>query len=127
MISIMVKVLSELLGHDLCQDSTCVLKKSFTSIDIMHSLNANSAKRKHLPSLSVLVANGIMKAPTAENIAISGLNYSHLKVIYQRKGEDGLYNVFTMKNSQGLPRVTKTKRILEEVIPKLAEFFSKCK
>jgi len=37
----------------------------------------------------------------------------------------GLMNAFTGKNCEGQPRVTNTKRTLETVIPKLAEFFSR--
>lgn len=36
---------------------------------------------------------------------------------WQKRGFDGLYNVFTMKISEGLPRVTSAKRTLESVIP----------
>lgn len=63
-----------------------------------------------------------MKLCTAENIASSGLNLSHLKTIYKRHGEDGLCNVFQMKNNLGQPRVTNVKKTLESVIPKLAKF-----
>ena len=34
-------------------------------------------------------------------------------------------NAFTGKNCEGQPRVTNTKRTLETVIPKLAEFLSR--
>ncbi|KAL4235710.1 rRNA-processing endoribonuclease [Mactra antiquata] len=87
--------------------------------------NLNSReKAKNISSLKVLVSSGICKMATAENIAGSGLNLDQLKKIYVRDGEDGLLNTFTMKNSQGQPRVTNTKRILESVIPKLAEYFN---
>lgn len=82
-------------------------------------------KSKNMPSLSELVAHGVCKRATAENIAGSGLNLQHLKTIYSREGEDGLMNVFTGKNSEGQPRITNTKRILENVIPKLVDYFSK--
>lgn len=62
---------------------------------------------------------------TAENIAGSGLKLEHLKKIYLREREDGLQNTFTIKNSEGQPCVTNTKRTFESVIPKLAEYFSK--
>ena len=76
-----------------------------------------------MPSLSVLIYKGVVKNFTAENIARSGLNYLHLKTIYQRKGEDGLYNVLQMKNNKGQPRVTNVKKTLESVVPKLADHF----
>lgn len=59
-----------------------------------------------MPSLYVLISKGIMKMCTVENVASSGLNLSHLKLIHKRKGEDGLHNVFQMQNSLGQPRVT---------------------
>lgn len=65
--------------------------------------------------------------PTAENIAASGLNLEHLKLIYSRDGEDGLHSTFTSKNSEGQPRVTNTKRTLESLVPNLVDFLKqKC-
>ena len=66
--------------------------------------------RKKIQSLSIFVSRGIMKSSTAENIARSGLNFEHLKTMFNRKGEDGLINGFTMKTCEGLPRVTSTKK-----------------
>ena len=37
----------------------------------------------------ILVAKGIYKQATAENIAGSGLQLCHLRTIYDREGEDG--------------------------------------
>ena len=81
--------------------------KSFTLKDIKHSMDSNKE---------------IMKSSTAENIARSGLNFKHLKTIFNCKGEDCLINVFTMKTCEGLPRITSTKRVLESVIPKLVSY-----
>ena len=83
------------------------------------------SKAKHLPSLNTLVANGVCKAATAENIAGSGLNLGHLRTIFGRDGQDGLLNVFQGKNSEGQPRVTNNKRVLDSVIPSLSEFLNK--
>jgi len=83
----------------------------------------NKEKLKNIESLSVLLYNGVMKAPTAENVAGSGLNLTCLRTIFRRDGEDGLSNTFTGKNKEGQPRVTSCKRTLETVIPKLVEFF----
>lgn len=65
------------------------------------------------------------KRPTAENIAGSGLSLSNLSAIFSRSGEDGLRDIFTAKNSEGLPRISNSKKVLEEVIPKLANYFVK--
>lgn len=60
----------------------------------------------------------------AEKVAGSGLNLGHLQKIFERDGEDGLRNTFSCKNCEGQPRVTNTKKTLEEIIPKLGNFFS---
>ena len=65
-------------------------------------MEGNIAKKKNMPSLSILVSGGIVKMCTAENIASSGSNYSHLKTVFERKGEDGLVSVFQMENSKAL-------------------------
>ena len=100
-----------------------ITKCSFSPKVVRNSILFNREKGKNIRSLDVLVSSGVCKAATAENIAGSGLNLSHLKIIYNREGEDGLLNTFTVKNSEGQPRVTNTKRVLETVIPKLVEFF----
>jgi len=117
-----VRALANLLSH-VNLDKKTVLTHSFSVSAIDKNMMFNKEKAKNLPSLSVLVFNSICKAPTAENIAGSGLNLQHLEAIYKRDGEDGLTNTFMMKNCEGQPRVTAAKRILESVIPKLVEFF----
>lgn len=77
-------------------DNSSLLGKSFTPLDVKHSILFNKEK-KNLPSLSVLVSSSVMEISTAENIASSGLIYDHLYMIYKRIGEDGLLNVYTMK------------------------------
>ena len=101
----------------------CLLVKSFTRVDMQHSVESNMEKRKNFPLLPPLVASGVMKTATAENVASSGLNLKHLLTTFNRNGEDGLYNIFTVKNSEGLSRVTSVKRTLESVIPNLAAYF----
>ncbi|KAL4220167.1 hypothetical protein ACF0H5_020576 [Mactra antiquata] len=120
-----VWALSKLLQHavsTLTMKDFCVYLFSPKAV-FYNNLNSRE-KAKNISSLKVLVSSGICKMATAENIAGSGLNLDQLKKIYVRDGEDGLLNTFTMKNSQGQPRVTNTKRILESVIPKLAEYFN---
>lgn len=97
---------------------------SFSPTDV-HSSMMFDREKKNLPSLNILLSSGVCKLPTAENIAGSGLNLHHLRAIFRRCGEDGLRDVFTAKNSDNLPRVTSAKKILDEVIPKLAAFFEK--
>ena len=101
------------------------IKFTFTPKALYMNCQYLKEKTKNIQSLNVLVANGVCKHATAENIAGSGLNLAHLKIIFGRDGEDGLISTFTNKNSEGQTRVTNTKRTLESVIPKLVEFLSK--
>lgn len=80
-------------------------------------------KAKNLPTLNLLISKGVLKMCTAENVAGSGLQLTHLKQIFQRGGEDGLLNTFVSPNSEGQPKVTNVKRTLESVIPKLVDFW----
>lgn len=70
-------------------------------------------KSKHITSFHVLIAKGVKKHNTAENIAGSGLNLSHLHKIFQRDGEDGLRATFVQRNSEGQARVYSTKLVLD--------------
>lgn len=85
----------------------------------------NETKSRNIGSLHCLIASGVLKTATAENIAGSGLNLHHLQLIWQRDGEDGLMNVLSAKNSLDKPRVTKDKRLLGNIIPKLCCYFQK--
>ena len=81
---------------------------------------------QNIDSLVPLIGAGIMQRPTAENIAGSGLNLHHLRVIARRDtgdGSDNLRAAFTMLNSERKPRVTNHKKTLEEVIPKIIKYF----
>lgn len=119
-----VRALSDLM--ETCEQST-LLGSSFTPVAILQNMHYNAAKASNISSLDPVVSKGIMKRPTAENIAGSGLNIHHLQVIYNRSGEDGLKDTFTAKNSESQPRVTSSAKVLEEVIPKLAKYFTELK
>ncbi|KAL4236483.1 hypothetical protein ACF0H5_004869 [Mactra antiquata] len=98
---------------------------SFSIQAVYHHFQSSKEKAKNLPSLKCIVASSVCKLPTAENIAASGLNLEHLRMIYTRDGEDGLHFTFTSKNSEGQPRVTNTKRTLDTLVPNLANFFQR--
>lgn len=117
-----VETLGKLVNHTQLSQSD-LLKYSFSPEAVYNSRLFSLQKSKNIKSLEILVSRGICKMPTAENIAGSGLNLSHLSKIFERAGEDGLRDTFIMKNSEGLPRVTNVKRILDDVIPKIAAFF----
>ena len=102
-----------------------IMKHSYPPSAVYNSLLFSEAKSNNINSLLPLVFNGVMKRPTAENIAGSGLKLNDLRKIFERSGEDGLRDIFVCANSEGLPRVTNAKRTLDGVLPKLADFLSK--
>lgn len=104
-----MKSLGKLLMHcNVCNKDICAY--SFSPSAVVNNMNFNKHKNENIGSLSPLVSAGVCKRPTAENIAGSGLNINHLKIIYHRGGEDGLRDVFVDKNCEGLPRVTNVKK-----------------
>ncbi|KAH3811476.1 hypothetical protein DPMN_139886 [Dreissena polymorpha] len=100
-----------------------LMAHSFSPRAVSMNMDFNNAKALNLPSLSPLVSAGIFKRPTAENIAGSGLQLVHLKTLHSRGGEDAIRDVFKMNNSEGLPRVSSNKKVLEDVVPKIAFYF----
>ncbi|XP_053390105.1 uncharacterized protein LOC128553026 [Mercenaria mercenaria] len=103
--------------------SNDLMAHSFTQSAIANNMAFNKSKTLNLPSLNPLIYSGVIKKPTAENIAGSGLNINHLKLLHTRGGEDALKDVFISKNSEGLPRVSNNKKVLEEIVPQIAKYF----
>ena len=85
----------------------------------------DKAKTKNLATLDPLIDAGVIKRPTAENIVGSGLNLGHFEILHRRGREDAIRDVFTSKNSEGLPREINCKKILEETVPKMSLYFGK--
>ena len=115
-------VLGKLI-HYLIVLSIDLMPFTFPAKAVYSSQLYSREKTKNMPSLRPLVFNSVCKTTTSEHIAGSGLNHQHLKCIYQREGEDGLRNIFVIKNCEGQPRVTNTKRTLDSVNPALALYF----
>ncbi|CAG2241477.1 unnamed protein product [Mytilus edulis] len=101
-----------------------LLKLCYNSNSHLLQENFIKAKAKNLLSFHPLIASGVMKMTTAENIAGSGLNCAHLKLIYTRKGEDGLIDVLMSKNAFGKPRVSNDKKLMCSVVQKMGNMFS---
>ena len=99
------------------------VKHGIKPLNLWNSNKWTLSKNINIKSLCPLITKGIMKAPTTQNIAGSGLNILHLKVISEREGADGLYHVFSVPNSDNKPRVTDQKKTLQGVIPKLVAYF----
>ena len=118
-----VKALRDLLLH-LKVSAGDFMKHTFSSKAIFEQNLFVKERMRNVQSLDVLIANGVIKRTFAEKIAGSGLALPHLRAIYERKGEDGLRDTFMISNANGEPRVTKTKRLLDEIIPKLGTYFA---
>lgn len=119
-----VALLRQLLQHTQ-MTSNEFLQHSYPPIDVINSMHFSKEKSKNLQSLTCLVSSGVCKLNMAENIAGSGLKLAHLQTVFNRAGEDGLRDIFVAKNSEGAPRVTSCKKVLDEVIPRLVNFFKK--
>ena len=75
---------------------------SFSLKAVYNSLMYNREKAKNIRSLDILISSSVCKSTTAENIAGSELNLTHLHRMYTREGEDGLSNTFTGKQNTNL-------------------------
>ena len=71
-------------------------------------------RSSNLPSLQVLIQNNVLSESMAKKIADSGLNYSHIKLAYDRNGDDGIKDLFTEK-FVGKRRVTADRKIISRV------------
>lgn len=100
-----------------------ILSFSFSPTAMKNSILFNNAKSMNIRSLDRLVSSDVMKRPTAENIAGSGLHLDHHKSFTGGQAKMVFVTHLRKKNSHGLPRVTNSNTILEEVIPKLCQFF----
>ena len=98
---------------------------SFSATALHHDMKYKEEKKKNIKSLEPLVGAGVMKMCTAEKVAGSGLCLAHLKLLFRRGGEDALRDNFIHPNKEGKPRVTKDKKTLNEVIPKLGQYLDK--
>ena len=100
---------------------------SFAPKEVVNSINFLDAKASNFTSLHPLIAAGVCKTLTAENIAGSGLHMRHLRKIYERKGHEGLRATFTAKNNVGKARVCDNKKLLDGIIHKMACYFEQHK
>lgn len=101
-----------------------IVPHTYLPISVIQNQIYLTEKHKNVNSLHPLVGAGILKMTTAENIAGSGLNYSHLLKLHQRGGEESVRNVFLSKSSNGKARVTSSKKLLDKIIPELGKHFS---
>ena len=78
-----------------------LLSFSFPPLAAHQSLLFGKEKSNNITLLHVLIANGVVKHNTAENIAGSGLNYSHLYKMFKQKAFDTVnHDIYCVKNSK---------------------------
>ena len=91
-------------AHDACEDvkalcdliqkkevkESILLSNSFPLKAVYKGFMFSREKSKNIKSLEILISSGVLKRPTIENVAGSGLKLQHLLTIYKRNGEDGL-------------------------------------
>ena len=75
-------------------------------------------EHENLLTLQPLTDNNIVSKTMVAKIAGSGLQFGHLKTIFQRKGYDGLSAVLKAKVSKGVRVSSKTA-----IISGICEFF----
>lgn len=103
-----VKALQSLVLH-LNISCDVLLKHSFGVDFVLSSIKYKLKTNDNIVSLQPLsnsVSNYMLK-----KIAQSGLSYEHLKIAYER-GPEGIENILSETNSDGVVRVTKTKKNL---------------
>ena len=73
-----------------------------------------SDKKLNLATLQHLVIWRVISKGMNEKIAKSGLCYRHLRLAYERNGEDGIQALFS-ERFNGIVRITKSKKIISSV------------
>ena len=73
-----------------------------------------SDKKLNLATLQHLVIWGLISKGMNEKVAKSGLCYQHLRLAYERNGEDGIQVLFS-ERFNGIVRITKSKKIISSV------------
>lgn len=113
-----VKALQSLVLH-LNISCDVLLKHSFGVDFVLSSIKYKSKTNDNIVSLQPLsnsVSNYMLK-----KIAQSGLSYEHLKIAYERGGPEGIENILSETNSDGVVRVTKTKSVFLKIITHFSE------
>ena len=73
-----------------------------------------SDNKLNLATLQHLVTCGVISKGMSEKIAKSALCYKHLKLAYERNGEDGIQAFFS-EIFNGSVRITKSRKIISSV------------
>ena len=73
-----------------------------------------SDKKLNLVTLQHLLTCGVISKGMSEKIAKSDLLYQHLRLAYERNGEDEVHPFFS-ERFNGIVRMTKSKKIISSV------------
>ena len=116
-------------AHNACEDVN-VLKRvcnvseslkenlihhSFSVQDVSAGISQDYALIENLPSLEKIISEKALSKGMAERTAKSGLNFRYLKLACNRKGLDGIQELFAELDCNGQVRVTKNKKIVKKL------------
>lgn len=87
---------------------------SFTRDYVIKRNEYNTQKKANLQTLQPLIQNRIISENMAQKIAASGLTFSHIKLAFQRAGQDGIKDLLSEKFDEKT-RVTCNKKIISKV------------
>lgn len=104
----------QLLYNAAHPELSVLTKYSFTLPWLHDYYNYQNMTNQHYQTLKVLVDNKVLSKGMAKQIAGSGLSFHHLRLASQRDNEDGIKNLLT-ETFNGKPRVTKSKRIINNL------------
>lgn len=65
----------------------------------------------HLKPLKNVISDGMLK-----KMAMAGLKYDQIKTAYDSMGDNGIIELMFSTMDNGKPRVTKNKRIIDQII-----------
>jgi hypothetical protein len=84
----------------------------FSTDYVLKSVSHNCRVKYNIPSLQIIISRKVISASMGRKIAGSGLNFAHLKTVYRRSGEDGIFSLLS-ESVDGQTRVTKSRKVVE--------------
>lgn len=115
-----VMALKTLVLHPDVTDEA-VSKRSFDFTYVAQAAKWSSEKKINLPSWEPMIDDESVSRFMAQKAAASGLTAHHLRLAYEWGEDQGVLDVLTEITSDGKPRVTKDKKVLEKIVSFIAE------
>ncbi|XP_077991066.1 uncharacterized protein LOC144445401 [Glandiceps talaboti] len=109
-----VKVLQRMYNQSHIPQTT-VYQHSFSMMHVHDRVIYRKMKNANCISLQVLLEKNIISKTMVDKNAGSGLSYDDLKLACDRGGVDALEVVLTERQTNGKPRVTKSRKILNTI------------